>query len=136
METELITHLGRLAEANVGLRPETSRIGIVSRLLIREARMLRVVKVRDIEWIDACGNYVEIHAGGKTFLHRATIGGISSRLPLRQFVKMHRSLLVNVAKVREVRTLSKGVYSLVMSSGVELPTNRPLHEIHELIAGA
>ena len=136
METESIAPVGRLRSSSEMVSADVPKYGFVSRVLIRDAGTIHVVKVRDIEWIDACGNYIEIHAKGKTFLHRETLGGIASRLPSRQFVKMHRSLIVNAGRVREVRTLSRGQYSLVMGTGVELPINRPLHEIHNLIMEA
>ena len=107
---------------------ETESVGITGQILTQNGV--------EIEDAPGCRNYVEIHAGGKTFLHRETLGRIAGRLPAPQFVKIQRSLIVNAHKVREVRTVGKGQYSLTMSSGVELPTNRALHEIHDVIMAA
>lgn len=136
METQSIAPSGSLSLSGGEVFTDSAIRGFVSRILIRDAGTIHVVQVKDIEWIDACRNYVEIHAGGKTFLQRDTLGGLAGRLPARPFVKIHRSLIVNASKVREVRTLAKGQYSLIMSSGAELPTQRPLHEIHDVIMAA
>jgi two-component system, LytTR family, response regulator len=136
METESVGITGQILTQNGVEIEDVPGSGVVSRILIRDTGIIHVVKVRDVEWIHACRNYVEIHAGGKTFLHRETLGRIAGRLPAPQFVKIQRSSIVNAHKVREVRTVGKGHYSLTVSSGVELPTNRALHEIHDVIMAA
>lgn len=133
METESVGLVERMSTPNGVEFDDASIRGNVSRILVRDSGTLHVVKVRDVEWIDACGNYVEIHTGGRTFLQRETLSGIARRLSSRQFVRIHRSMMVNTHKVREVRTLAKGQYSLIMASGVELPTQRPIHEIHDMV---
>ncbi len=103
------------------------------RLLVRDSGTIHVVKVGEIEWIDACGNYVEIHSRGRTYLHRGSMNGICERLSPKRFTRLHRSTIINRDKVLEVRTVAKGQYVLVMNSGDELRTRRPLSEIREIV---
>jgi two-component system LytT family response regulator len=128
METESIGIAGIRAAVKfetVTARPPQR----AARLLVRDSDVFHVVKVRDVEWIDACGNYVKIHAGGKTLIQRATLNGIAGRLPANKFARIHRSLIVNTRKVRELRRISGGRSFLVMASGEKLSANRTVHEI-------
>lgn len=130
----LLSDEGALEENSEGrglLSPISASFPV--RMMIRDSDTIHVLKVRDIEWIDACGNYVEIHSRGRTYLHRGSMTGISGRLSPETFVRLHRSAIVNRDKVREIRTVAKGKYSLVMSSGDELPTRRPFNEVREMI---
>ncbi len=104
-----------------------------SRIVVRDSGRIHVLKVEDIEWIGASGNYVEIHAGDTTCLHRGGMTEIMNRLSPDRFVRLHRSLVVHRDKVCVVETVGKGRYLLHMRSGAALPTQRPVNEIRELL---
>ncbi len=106
-----------------------------SRIVVRDSGRIHVIRVEDIEWIAASGNYVEIHAGETTCLHRGGLTEIMSRLSPERFVRLQRSLVVHRDKVSVVETVGKGRYQLHMRSGAALPTQRPVNEIRELLLG-
>jgi two-component system LytT family response regulator len=88
------------------------------RLVLRTAHGALVVHTDDVDWIEARGDYVRIHAGGRTDLLRSGIGALEERLDPRRFVRVHRSVIVNVARVREIRAMPSGEQAVVLRSGV------------------
>ena len=83
-----------------------------------------IVNVADIDWVEAEGNYVLVHAGAKNWLLRETIAAAEARLALSGFVRIHRSTLVNINRVRELLPLSKGEFTVVLLDGMELKLSR------------
>jgi two-component system LytT family response regulator len=91
---------------------------------VRERGRLRLVPVGDVDWIGAAGNYVELHVGDHTHLVRGTLNELESRLPERRFVRVHRSTIVNLDRVRELQPWSHGDLLLVLHGGTELRLSR------------
>jgi two-component system LytT family response regulator len=86
---------------------------------------------RQIDWVAAAGNYVELHAGGRTILHRATLGSLEEMLARHGFVRIHRSTLVRqdaIDRVRSVDMLLKDGTSLKLGKRyrASLESIRPL----------
>jgi DNA-binding LytR/AlgR family response regulator len=77
-----------------------------------------------IEWIEAQGNYVLIHAGERRHLVRETMVAVSAKLDPSRFVRVHRSAIVNVAAVSYVEPAAKGRYRLTLRNGESLSTGR------------
>src|SRR5215211_8060937 len=73
-----------------------------NRIVIRDRDRVLFVDVGDIDWIGADGDYVRIHAAGKSHLVRDTMVAMEQRLDATQFVRIHRSAIVNVARIREL----------------------------------
>jgi two-component system LytT family response regulator len=96
----------------------------LERFLVRERGRLRLVPVGDVDWIGAAGNYVELHVGDHTHLVRGTLNELESRLPERRFVRVHRSTIVNLDRVRELQPWSHGDLLLVLHGGTELRLSR------------
>ena len=109
------------------------RVSYPSRIVVRDSGRILVVKVDEIEWISACGNYVEINAGRRTCLHRGGVSEFMTRLSPESFVRLQRSLIIRKDKVSLVETVGKGRYLLHMRSGARLPTQRPVNEIRKLL---
>jgi DNA-binding LytR/AlgR family response regulator len=79
------------------------------------------VQAADIEWIEAAGNYVSLHVGEKSYLLRETMHGIEGRLDPEVFVRVHRSAIVQVTRVREIQNLPSGRYHALLKSGARIP---------------
>lgn len=94
------------------------------RIVIRSIGRVQFVEVAAIDWLAASGNYIEIHAGGKSFLHRERLRVLEAELDPARFVRIHRSLIVNRAAVRELRPLSGGDYLVVLRNGEPLRLSR------------
>jgi two-component system LytT family response regulator len=95
-----------------------------------------VIRLADIDWIEADGDYVSVHVGGKTWLMRETIADMELRLALSGFVRIHRSALVNAERVKELRPRDKGEYTVVLNNGTELKLTRNYRASVERLVGA
>ncbi|HKA02091.1 MAG TPA: LytTR family DNA-binding domain-containing protein [Candidatus Solibacter sp.] len=90
------------------------------RLLVHRGGSIRIIKVGDIDWIESAGNYVRLHAAGEAYLHRQTMQHMEETLDAARFVRIHRRSIVNVDRIRELRPLFKGSYTVVLEDGTEL----------------
>ncbi len=81
------------------------------------------VPTRDIDWIDAADDHVRVHVGRVVHVTRETMSGMESRLPLG-FLRVHRSCVVNVSRIREVQPWVKGDYVLILHDGTRVTTGR------------
>lgn len=98
--------------------------GSLQRIGVRVGEHLRVVQVADIDWIRADGNYVRIRAGGETLLHRETLSRLAATLDSTRFLRIHRAVIVNMERVREVHPLFGGNAEVILHDGTHLPLSR------------
>jgi two-component system LytT family response regulator len=77
-----------------------------------------------IEWVEAQGDYVKFHTGKESHILRETMTAAAERLDPTRFVRIHRSRIVNLDHVREIRPLWGGDYSVLMRDGTELTMSR------------
>jgi two-component system LytT family response regulator len=96
----------------------------LERLLIRRRERFVVLRLEDVDWIEGAGNYVRLHAGDSTHLHRQPLGDLADRLDPRRFVRIHRSTIVNVDRIDELRPLESGTYEVRLRGGVQLSMSR------------
>jgi two-component system, LytTR family, response regulator len=96
----------------------------LQRLVIRSIGRVQFVDVADIDWMEASGNYVEIHAGKELFLHRERLHVLEEQLDPAEFVRIHRSIIVHRAAVKELRPLAGGDYSIMLHDGAPLRLSR------------
>jgi two-component system LytT family response regulator len=94
------------------------------RVLVREGRRTRFVAISEIDWFEADGNYIQVHAGMDTFRTRGTISAIENALDPRQFVRIHRRIVVNMDRVKEMSPLPGGDGLLTLGSGTTLRLSR------------
>ena len=94
------------------------------RLAVRDGRETELVVVSDIDWVDAAGDYMCLHVGGKTHIMRSTMKELLDKLPADVFVRIHRSTIVNVHRVTSVSSLSKGEFRLQLGSETSLKVSR------------
>lgn len=90
------------------------------RLLARTGQRIAFVPVSDVDWIEGAGNYVRLHVGDETHLVRASLTELEQRLGGRGFVRVHRSTIVNLDRVREMRHWSGGTHILELDDGTEV----------------
>jgi two-component system, LytTR family, response regulator len=78
----------------------------IERLAIKSSGRVMLLEVREIDWIEADGVYVNLQSGGRTFLYRSSMGSLHKRRDPRLFIRVHRSVTVNANRIREfeVRT--------------------------------
>ena len=97
---------------------------VTDRIPVKTHGRVMIVNVADIDWVEADGDYVSVHVGAKSWLLRETIAAAEARLALSGFVRIHRSTLVNIYRVRELLPLSKGEFTVVLRDGTELKLSR------------
>ena len=95
----------------------------VGKLAIKDGQQTVLVAVGDIDWVDAAGDYMCVHAAGATHILRSTMKELVERLP-ETFVRIHRSTIVNLTKVEAVEGLPKGEAQLSISGGGRLKVSR------------
>ena len=110
--------LDRLMDA---LRPAARPL---ERILVRETQRLILVQTREIAWAEALEDYVQLHTSRDAHLLSQTLGWLEERLDPERFVRVHRSALVNLGAVAELRPLDNGRMTCVLTSGRELPVSR------------
>jgi two-component system LytT family response regulator len=104
----------------------------VQRFLVRVRDKVVCVQTSDIDWVEAADDYVSIHAGGKAYLLRETMGDVEKRLDPAQFFRTHRSAIVNVRRVREIHPLFRGDAVVVLADGTQVKLSRTRREEFEL----
>jgi two-component system, LytTR family, response regulator len=95
-----------------------------SRLVIKANGRVVFLDLDNIEWVEAAANYVRLNVGKESYLFRETISRISERLDANHFVRIHRSTIVNVRKIKELIPVNSGEYVVVLKSGRELSCSR------------
>jgi DNA-binding LytR/AlgR family response regulator len=94
------------------------------RFLVRKLGKEFLLAAREIEWLQASGNYVNLHVRGRDYPLRATMAGIEARLDPQQFVRVHRSYAINLEFLVEMEPLDTGDARLLMRDGVQIPCSR------------
>jgi two-component system LytT family response regulator len=105
-------------------------------LALRDGTRATFLRLDEIGWIEAQDNYVEIHAGAETWLHRETLRELEGRLDARRFVRIHRSAIVQLDRIRELRSLPGGDGSVVLRDGTELRLSRTHREALRSLLGS
>lgn len=94
------------------------------KMSIKDGDTISLVDIDDIDWIDAAGDYMCVHQGKKTHILRSTIKDLLARLDPDSFKRIHRSTIVNLARIEGVQQLSKGEYMLLLNGGEKLKVSR------------
>ncbi len=106
------------------LNREVSKTSPVDRLAIRDGSEVKLIPYADIDWIDAAGDYMCIHAGGQTHIMRCTMKELEERLSSGSFARIHRSTVVNLRKILSVTALPRGESELSLAEGIRLKVSR------------
>jgi len=93
-------------------------------LTIKHDGRLTVLPVGEIDWIEAANYYARLHTRGHSILIRESMASLESRLDPAAFCRVHRSVIVNLDRVKEIRTAKKGEHTIVVAGGGKLPVNR------------
>ncbi|GLQ99623.1 LytTR family DNA-binding domain-containing protein [Dyella mobilis] len=111
-----------LDEPDVG--PPVESIEQPERFLVRKLGKEFLLAAREIEWLQASGNYVNLHVRGRDYPLRTTMAAIEARLDAQQFVRVQRSYAVNLEFLVEIEPLDTGDARLLMRDGVKIPCSR------------
>jgi two-component system LytT family response regulator len=104
------------------------------RFLVRASNHLYFVRETDIEWVDAADNYVRLHAGGRAHFVRDTMKAFIAKLHPDRFIRVHRSVIVNINHVQKLEPHGHGEYVLTMRDGSRVTSSRAHSErLHALL---
>ena len=120
---------GALNERLAGLLEDLeSRKQRATRVVIKSAGRIFFLPVEEIDWVEAADNYVRIHAGIEAHLVRETLQSLEGRLDPAKFLRIHRSTIVNLDRIRELHPLFHGDYAVRLRDGTELTLSRNYRE--------
>ena len=104
------------------------------RILVRSAERIVFLKPDEIDHVEAAGNYVVLHVGKERHILRETTAAMESRLARSGFMRISRSIIVNLNRIREVQTLGPGQYSVLLKNGTRLDMTCSLSELQARLA--
>jgi len=104
-------------------------------ITVRQWNRVHFVRVEDIDFVEAEDNYVVVHAASRAYKGRDRISDVASQLDTRRFVRIHRSTIVHIAKIREVQPLTHGDHAVILRDGKVLRVARSRRQALELALG-
>jgi len=122
-----------------GVEPATMTTSAVAavdgHITVRQWNRVHLVRVEDIDFVEAEDNYVVVHAASRSYKGRDRISEVESQLDSRRFVRIHRSTIVHVAKIREVQPLTHGDHAVILRDGKVLRVARSRRQALEQALG-
>jgi two-component system LytT family response regulator len=96
----------------------------LDRLLVKLGEATHLLPTNDIDWIEAAGVYVNLHARERAWLHRASLSQLETQLDCARFVRIHRSTIVNLDRIVRLEGLTHGEFEVVLKGGERLKLSR------------
>jgi len=125
---KLIRH-NRPDEARRNLSALTAAHRVATRrFMVRSAGRVVFLKADEIDWVEAADYYARLHAGGHSYLLRESMNDLEAALDPEVFVRIHRSAIVNLDRVREMRPLLRGEQMVILAAGTQLRMSRSRRE--------
>lgn len=103
-------------------------VGQLERIMIKSGGRITFLRSEEVDWIEAQGDYVCLHCQGKKHLIRERISVLEEQLPPSQFVRIHRSTIINISRVKEMEPLYHGEYVVLLIDGTRLTMSRSYRE--------
>ncbi|HVF28556.1 MAG TPA: LytTR family DNA-binding domain-containing protein [Pyrinomonadaceae bacterium] len=111
----------RLRSLLESLKPEQKYL---ERLMIKSSGRVIFLRTEEIEWIEAEGNYLRIHAGREAYMLRETMNNLAAKLDPSKFARIHRSTLVQIERIKELQPMFGGDYVVILHNGTQLTLSR------------
>jgi two-component system LytT family response regulator len=104
------------------------------RLVVRSGGRILILRVDDVDWVEAAANYVKLHVGTRVYLLRETMNHLEDKLDPARFIRIHRSTIVRVDRIKELEPLFQGDYLVILHDGSRLTSSRSYRErLQELL---
>jgi two-component system, LytTR family, response regulator len=127
MSENLLAVLQEMKSENNKLSSETEKRNQqepIDRVVIKASGKIYFLKTVEIDWIEASGDYLTLHSGGKNHLIRETMQDFLAKLDAKKFIRIHRSTIVNIEQIKDIQPLFKGEYIITLNSGKRLKSSR------------
>jgi|YelNatPaOPRAMG01_1025707.scaffolds.fasta_scaffold01565_1 two-component system LytT family response regulator len=105
------------------------------RLAIKSGGRVVFVPLEDIDWIEAADNYVQLHVGPESHLYRQTMAELEQTLPPDKFMRISRSTIVNLSRIKEMQPLFHGEYAVILRDGTRLTLSRSYRDKLDQLLG-
>ena len=105
------------------------------RFIVKAAGCVVFLDYDEVDWIEAAANYTSIHAGNQVYRLRAPIGQVEKRIAHHNFSRIHRSVIVNLTKIKEVHPCNSGEYMVRVKDGKELACSRGYNASIRMLVG-
>jgi two-component system, LytTR family, response regulator len=105
------------------------------RLAVKSGGRVILIKTEDIDWVESADNYVNLHVGAEAYLLRETMNALEQRLPANRFLRISRSTLVNLDRIKELQPMFHGEYTVILRSGTRLTLSRGYREKLDVLMG-
>ena len=96
----------------------------MDRILVKSAGRVFFLRFDEIDWIESAGNYVKLHVGSESHLLRETMGEMEKKLGTEKFVRIHRTAIVNIDRIKELQPWFNGEYIVLLTNGEKLTASR------------
>jgi two-component system, LytTR family, response regulator len=126
-KSEIFAELAQRSERDgADIQPGSNHV--LERFVVKSEGRILFFTTDEIDWIEAASNYVKLYSNGKGHLVRHTMHEIERKLDPRQFLRIYRSIIVNVRKIRGVQPCNSGEFIVTLINGKELPSSRGYRE--------
>ncbi len=122
--TQLLDYLQQSGERAAPSRDEPAG----DRILLKSSGEIFFLKADEIDWIEAEGDYMKFHVAGRAHLMRETMARLEARLDPKRFIRIHRSTIVNIDRLRKLSPSFAGEYAVILHDGTKLKLSRGYHE--------
>jgi two-component system LytT family response regulator len=122
----------RIAALIAEIKPEAAAL---ERMAVKTGGKVIFIKTNDIDWIEAADNYVNLHVGNESHLHRETLTALAERLPSKKFMRISRSTIVNVDRIKELQPLFHGEYAVILRNNTTLTLSRSYRDVLDQLIG-
>ncbi len=117
-ENTLATNTGALLK---NLSPQTDE---QNRVVVKTGNQIRIIPVTEISYIEACDDYVKIHTAAEVFMKKKTMNHFETVLSEKEFVRVHRSYLVQLSHIMRIELMEKESYCALLKSGIKIPLSK------------
>lgn len=122
----------RLSDLLAEVRPAQKQ---TERLAIKSGGRVVFIKTEDLDWVESADNYVVLHIGHESHMHRETMNAMEEQLPEPKFMRISRSTIVNVDRIKELQPLFHGEYAVILRNGTRLTLSRTYREKLDKLMG-
>ncbi len=132
---DLKSKTGELLSETNNIKPDQApHKEAFDRVVIKSGGRIYFLKIEEIDWVEGAGDYLSLHSGSSTHLIRETMGNFHARLDTQKFLRIHRSTIVNIERIKDLRPLAKGEYVITLTSGRCLKSSRGYrHQLQKLL---
>jgi two-component system LytT family response regulator len=93
-------------------------------VVVKSSGRIYFLKIEEIDWVEGAGDYLSLHVGSGSHLIRETMGNFQAKLDPRKFLRIHRSTIVNIDRIKDIKPLFKGEYRITLTNGTRLNSSR------------